>query len=1067
MSNLVIGRLVGQLRVPGQLRALGKLRAIVLFPGAIAILLSLGAPACTDYRVVPRDAGSGGATATGGTDGGPSTSGVGGAAAAGADGGHDGGTDVTTAATDAGADHPDAPITDTPTGDAGVDLASDTGPTLLANGASCRAGTDCQFGNCVDGVCCESACSGQCQACAEPTLLGKCVTVTGAVRGISRSTCAGQGTCASTCNGSDSAQCHYPGSEKQCAPASCSAGVARAASTCNGAGACSVVSPTNCVSNLCADGTQCAGGCSATQPCATTQYCQPGVNTCQALKANGDTCVQGLECTSRACVDGVCCESACNGECEACGETGSKGRCIAVSGAPRGALRPPCAGVRDACRGTCDGVSRTQCNYPGATKQCVPASCSGGTSTTASVCNTLGDCTTPASAACGSGQCSTTGLQCLVCSAGLACAGGLVCSGNMGVCVAQSGLSIAPVTPASFASTPIGQASASQTLTVTNTGGVPAGSTTGLVASLSGTDAGDFRLATSATPCTGALAAAAHCTVVVTFNPSSAGGKTATLTVTGAPGGSVSVPLTGAGLRRLGDTCVVAGDCPAGSCVDGHCCATPSCGICQSCTGASGTCAPIINAIDRDSCVGGTCDSAGTCKPPGSILWARSTSKAWLYSAIEGPGGVVTIGTITAPDTANLGGSALMPVGATDSVLGQFATSDAAHLASSRFGGSAPLGTGNVYALGGILDATGTPIVRGTSYCDPTAAAGCNQVNVGGGLADPGGGPGADSFVGRYVVGNGVPSWLATLKGPADDKIVGSTNGPGGTIFVAGWYNEGVGANTTLTSGTNVLRFGGAGDRDILVAQLNPSTGAIGMTRTFAGPGFEEALSVAWTGSNIIVAGDLAGPAVSFGAKSLASVGDFDIWVAKLAPADGTPVWAVQLGGAGRDVYPYITVDSIGDVYVTGTVGAPTNFGGFPVGGAGGLDIFVAKLRNTDGSIVWAKSLGSTGDDGASGIAVRPSGQIAITGTISGPLQVGGPGNGASDVVVASFTADGVPLWTKVLGTSGMDYGGTVTSGPTAFYVALDLGAGLGPTIEGVPIVGAASPVGLLLKIQP
>jgi hypothetical protein len=522
---------------------------------------------------------------------------------------------------------------------------------------------------------------------------------------------------------------------------------------------------------------------------------------------------------------------------------------------------------------------------------------------------------------------------------------------------------------------------------------------------------------------------------------------------------------TGPGFLANGASCSVGTECQSGNCVDGHCCGAPSCGPCQSCTGTAGACAPIDNGIDNDSCTGGTCQG-GVCKPHGSILWARSTSNAWLYSAIDGPAGVVTTGTITVPLTANLGGSTLTPVGATDAVLGQFASSDATHISSSRFGGSTPSGTGNVYATGSILDASGAAIVHGVTYCDATAASPCTQINLGLGLVSPGGGPGADGFVGRYSVNTGMPTWAATLKGPTDDLIKAVTTGPNGTIYVAAWYDEGVGQNTTLTSGSSVLQFAGAGDRDILVAQFDSSTGAIGMTKTFKGPGFEEPHSIAWTGANIIVAGDLAGPAVSFGQTSLASVGDFDVWVAKLAPSDGTAIWAIRLGGPARDVYPFIAVDSAGDIYVAGTVGSPTAFGTFPVGGAG-LDIFVAKLRNSDGSVVWAKSFGSTGDDGASAIAINSSGQIVVSGDISGPLQAGGAFSGATDAVLASFASDGTQLWTKVIGTSGSDHGSGVTNGSNAFYAAIDLASDIGPTIEGVPIVGAAAPVGLLLKIQP
>lgn len=968
---------------------------------------------------------------------------------------------------DTSVDRVDAPAVDAAIADVGVDAPRDTGPTLLANGAVCRVGSECQFGNCVDGVCCESACSGLCQACAEPNLVGKCVTISGSPRGTLRARCPGQGTCAAVCNGSDAMSCQYPRSEKQCTPASCSAGMAKVASTCDGAGACTTVAATTCASNLCADTTQCAGGCSTAQPCGTGQYCEPTTKACLALKVNGDACTLGQDfvCASGQCVDGVCCDTACSGQCESCAESASKGRCVVVTGAPRGTRRAACAGVRDACRGVCDGVSRTQCAYPGSNVTCVPASCVSGSLTMASVCNTLGDCTVPpAPAGCHSGQCSATPGQCLVCTAGLACAGGLVCDAAGGVCVVPAALTIAPTSPPAFASTTVGQASASQTFAVTNTGGVPSGAA---VASLGGGDAGEFRIVPGSTTCTAVLPAGGRCNVVVTFNPSSPGGKLATLTVAAAPANSVSVSLSGTGLRRLGDTCGATADCPVGFCIDGHCCATSTCGSCQTCTGAAGTCAAVASGPDPDSCVG-TCQ-AGTCKGPGSVLWARSTGAAWIYGAAEGPNGtVVTAGTIAAPATVNLGGSTLTPMGAVDGVLGQFATADGSHSASSRFGSSTPAGVGSVYPGDAFVDATGATIVRGVSFCDTTAVNACTQINYGQGAVTPGGGPDTDGFIGRYVLSTGVPNWTATLKGPSEDKIESMAAGPGGTVYVAGFYSEGAGQSATLTSGTNVLQVAAAGFRDAVIAQLNPSTGAIGLVKTFAGPGGEEADSIAWTGSEIIVAGAFAGTTV-FGPQPQMTVTSaaLDIWVAKLDPTNGSARWVTVLSSIANDNHVFVAPDQNGDVYVTGLVGTQTTFGGFQIGGAGGIDIFVAKLRNADGSVAWAKSLGSAGDDVSGGIAVNAAGHVVICGGAAGPLQPGGPWSGMTDVVLSSFASDGSPLWTKVIGTSGTDYCLGAAAGSNAFYASIDLAVDIGPSIEGVSIVGPATPTGILLKIQP
>ena len=491
--------------------------------------------------------------------------------------------------------------------------------------------------------------------------------------------------------------------------------------------------------------------------------------------------------------------------------------------------------------------------------------------------------------------------------------------------------------------------------------------------------------------------------------------------------------------------------------------------------GAAGTCANVgLNSPDVDSC-NGVCDGNGGCKPPGSILWARSTSNAFLLSAIEGLNGVVVTGSLAQPAVANLGGATLMPVGATDTVLAEFAIDTPTHLASKRFGGSTPTGVGTVFGWARILDASGSnAILTGVTGCDTTTTPPCTQLNLGQGPISPGGGPGADGFVGQYAIATGIPTWVATLQGPSDEKITAATKGPNGTIFISGWYSGDVTPqNATLTSRTSTsgmasMTFGGQGNRDILIAQLNPTTGAIGMTKTFAGTGFEEADTIAWTGSEIVVAGFFAGPGTEFGVTTLhpttGGTGAFDIWVAKLNATTGAAVWAVPLGSTGDDKYPSLVVDAAGDIYVTGFVGAMTTLGAFTVGGAGGQDIFVAKLRNSDGSVVWAKSFGSAGDDSPAGIAMNASGQIVIAGDVAGPLQAGGTAFGGQDAVIASFTASGTPLWTNVIGTSGTDYAFGVASGNNSFYAVVNPVDGHRPKRRGCPDHWTCRPSGPLTE---
>jgi hypothetical protein len=146
------------------------------------------------------------------------------------------------------------------------------------------------------------------------------------------------------------------------------------------------------------------------------------------------------------------------------------------------------------------------------------------------------------------------------------------------------------------------------------------------------------------------------------------------------------------------------------------------------------------------------------------------------------------------------------------------------------------------------------------------------------------------------------------------------------------------------------------------------------------------------------------------------------IFIHKL-DSDGNFLWVKAIRTIQFDDYtPDIAVDALGNVYTTGLFRDTTDFdpgeGIFELTPTQSADIFVQKL-NTDGDFVWAKSMGGTGLDGATAIAVDSSGNVYTTGHFGDDADFD-PGpetaildNNRLDVFVSKLDTDGNYEWAK------------------------------------------------------
>ena len=462
----------------------------------------------------------------------------------------------------------------------------------LSNGTACGSAFDCDSKNCVDGVCCDTSCTGQCQACNLTATKGTCTTVTSGNAISPRAACDKFGTvCGASCDGTFFDKCHYSPSSTSCGAATCTSGTETHATTCDGSGGCNTATTTACTPYKCNLGaTACLTNCTSISDCATGYKCDASnhcVTTGGAGAAcsttpectSGLTCVDGVCCTASSCpagqkcniapaagtcklpygatcsaasatscatgncVDGVCCDSACTGQCEAC-DSPVAGACSPVVGPPHG-TRGACGGS-GACQAQCNGSNRLACGtFPGSGTTCSAAACTSGSAVPSSTCNGLGGCTAVTPTACLPYTCGATACK-TSCAGPGDCGSGYFCSGT----------------------------------TCASTGA--AGTTC----------TGDSQCASNH------CVDGACCTVASCTSPLRCDAK---------GDGTCSKPL--------GATCSADGECGKGHCVDGLCCNSACPGQCEACnvSGSEGTCTQVLSGPPhgtRAACAGtGTCQA--------------------------------------------------------------------------------------------------------------------------------------------------------------------------------------------------------------------------------------------------------------------------------------------------------------------------------------------------------------------------------------------------------------------------------------------------------------------------
>ncbi len=329
-----------------------------------------------------------------------------------------------------------------------------------------------------------------------------------------------------------------------------------------------------------------------------------------------------------------------------------------------------------------------------------------------------------------------------------------------------------------------------------------------------------------------------------------------------------------------------------------------------------------------------------------------------------------------------------------------------------------------------------------------------------------------NSFVAR-LTSSGSWSWVRSIKGNSSVDGLGIWTSTSGYSYISGTFYDKAYINTDTIKTK--------GESDLLLAKISSSggwdwiQGNAGVTNIVVSNGIIQDKN-----TDVFVCGYFNGT-VKFGNDTLKSVGLNDIFIAKSSKA-GSWISAISLGGIGNDAANSLTIDTNGNIYVTGYFEDIVQFGNKKDTSAGFNDIFISKFDSglnlqwarrigdtesdegkkiffksdnifvtgnfskgpffgstklnsrgfedifvskldLDGNFIWALSAGSNQFESSNSIYVDNNGDVLVTGSFEGSVLFGSIGfstNGNDDIFLAKTSSQGSWLWAKKFGTTNI-----------------------------------------------
>ena len=379
------------------------------------------------------------------------------------------------------------------------------------------------------------------------------------------------------------------------------------------------------------------------------------------------------------------------------------------------------------------------------------------------------------------------------------------------------------------------------------------------------------------------------------------------------------------------------------------------------------------------------------------------------------------------------------------------ANSDPQHLWSKGFGGSS-----DDYGYSVSVDSNGNVYITGEFYS--------SSIDFGGGKLKNAGGncdfnkPCSDIFLAKFdKEGNHI--WSKMFGGDRSDggNSVSVSVDSSGNVYITGSF------------GSSIIDFGGDELKNpgIFLAKFDTNGNHI-WSKKFDGNGSVSSINIDSNG-NVYITGWFYLSSIDFGGGALTNAGGLDIFLAKF-DSNGNHLWSKRFGEGNWDRGNSVSVDSNGNVYITGEYDKWNSSGPCrkgqcdPYSTTGHSNIFLAKF-DRDGNFIWIKIFYTNLEPGSqfnygNSVSVDKSGDVYIVGEYeSYRIDLGGGElknaggrcveSTCPDIFLAKFDSNGNHIWSKRFGGSDYDWGSSVsvdTSGSVYitgyFSSSIDLGGG-------------------------